>query len=91
MKQADGALKDVGQHPQRRCIPYPEAYFGHLDVPVAVVSPEELIYGQLGFTQLKRLQVSVDGADGLVQAMKDPPILSGAIRGHPLPALLLGF
>ena len=71
---------------RRRVLAGPQSQLRHLDIPVAELSPEEIVYLPLGLSELELLHVALDARRHPVQPADYPPVLP-VVSGGRLPSL----
>ena len=88
VQQAQSAFQHVSQGGQRRGA-FPRAYpeLGHLDVPIAVIVPEEIVELLLGVANFEMQQRLVDFGSHLVQAADDPAVFAVLYFRQIMPAI----
>ena len=75
MKQPEELFKYEGQHRHRGLVAGPQPHLGHLQIPVAVLTPEEVVGHSLGFPELVGLHELLDLGDNAVEPAEYPAVL----------------
>ena len=75
MEQAQSLLQNVSKDRQRRIVARSRPDFRHLQVPIAVFPPQEVMDLPLSLTKLELLHIAVDVGHRRLQASDNPSVL----------------